>query len=58
MEKNQLIKNKVERKGTKGICFEAYALRISGINQKAKQKKNYSKMISGKKYRNENGNSQ
>ena len=40
------------------MCFEAYASRISEIDQKPEQKKNDSKMISGKKYRNENDNSQ
>ena len=40
------------------MCFEAYASRISETDQKPEQKKNHSKMISGKKYRNERDNSQ
>ena len=51
-------KHKGVKKDTKGICFDAYANRITDINQKAEQKKNGSKKISVKKYRNENDNSQ
>ena len=58
--RNKLInkKHKGERKAMKGICFKAFANRIIDLNQKAKQKKNDSEKISGKKYRNENDNSQ
>ena len=51
-------KHKGVKKDTKGICFDAYANRITDINKKAEQKKNGSKKISVKKYRNENDNSQ
>ena len=40
------------------MCFEDYPHRISETDQKTKQKKNNSKRISGKKYRNENDSSQ
>ena len=52
-------KHKGVRKDTKGMCFEAYISRILEIDKKPKQKKkNDSEKISGKKYRNENNNSQ